>query len=86
MDTSAPLGLKPEEIPQLVFLTFDDSVTDWAVPFYDRIIEGKKNPNGCPITLTYFVRHDQTNYQAVNRFYNRGDDIASHTVTYNMKF
>ena len=25
------MGLQPEEIPQMVFLTFDDAVADWDV-------------------------------------------------------
>ena len=32
--------------------------------------------------MTFYVSHDETNYQLVNEFYNRGHEIASHSVTY----
>ena len=89
---SAPSELKREETPQLVLLTFDDAIEDWMYPFYERIVQhkGLSSANGCPISMTFFVSHthkeyDQpvglTNYEIVNRLYNRGHEIASHTVT-----
>lgn len=82
MSSSAPNGLKPEEIPQLVFLTFDDAISDWMYPIYDRILRNRKNPNGCPVTMTFYVTHEATNYQLVNEFFNKGNEIASHSVRY----
>jgi hypothetical protein len=32
--------------------------------------------------MTFYVSHDETNYQLVNKFFNRGHEIASHSVTY----
>lgn len=86
------LGLKLKKTPQLVLLTFDDALEDWAYPFYEKIVkhEGLKSSNGCPISMTFFVSHTHkendrqvgiTNYEFVNRLYNRGHEIASHTVT-----
>jgi hypothetical protein len=46
MDTAAPNGLNPEEIPQMVFLTFDDAVADVMYPTYQRILHNRTNPNG----------------------------------------
>jgi len=81
MGTTPPLGLNANEIPQLVFLTFDDAVADWMLPMYERIL-ARRNPNGCPISMTFYVTHDGgTNYQQVNRYYNQGHEMASHTVT-----
>ena len=37
MSTTAPNGLNPQEIPQMVFLTFDDAVTDENHHVYDRV-------------------------------------------------
>lgn len=83
MSTSPPNGLNPMEIPQLVFLTFDDAIADWMYPMYDRMFQNRKNPNGCPIPMTFYVTHDGgTNYQLVNEFFNKGNEIASHTVRF----
>ena len=81
MSTDPPNNLRAEEIPQLVFLTFDDAVRDYKMVYYDRIFQGRYNPNGCPIGLTYYVCHDRTDYTLVNQLYNEGHEIASHTVT-----
>jgi hypothetical protein len=34
--------------------------------------------------MTFYVTHEETNYQLVNEFFNRGNEIASHTVTYDI--
>ena len=81
MSSSPPNGLQPEEIPQLVFLTFDDNVRSDKFAFYKEIYHNRSNPNGCPIGLTFYVCHDGTDYQLVNQLYNDGQEIASHTVT-----
>lgn len=47
-----PGGYKPEEIPQLVLLTFDDAVNDLNKAFFKKLYEGRKNPNGCPIKVS----------------------------------
>ena len=108
MSTTAPGALNPEEIPQMVFLTFDDAVADVMYPTYQRILQNRINPNsirielkhvrwpncdslsllfgdvcaGCNIGMTFFVTHEGTNYRLVNELFNRGNEIASHTVTY----
>lgn len=46
MNTVSPMCLKPEEIPQMVFLTFDDAVADVMYPTYQRIFHDRTNPNG----------------------------------------
>lgn len=82
MSSDPPNGLDPESIPQLVFLTFDDAISDWMIPTYQEIFGNRTNPNGCPIKATFYVTHENTNYRLVNEFYNKGHEIASHTVTY----
>ncbi|XP_046453322.1 chitin deacetylase 7-like [Daphnia pulex] len=84
MKTAAPNGLNPEEIPQMVFLTFDDAVADVMYPTYQRILHNRTNPNGCDIGMTLFVTHEGTNYRLVNELFNKGNEIASHTVTHKM--
>lgn len=72
----------PEEIPQIVLLTFDDSVNDLNKGLYTDLFEkGRKNPNGCPISATFYVSHEWTDYSQVQNLYASGHEIASHTVS-----
>ncbi|EFX88071.1 hypothetical protein DAPPUDRAFT_191866 [Daphnia pulex] len=82
MNTTPPMGLNLEEIPQMVFMTFDDAVSNWMYPTYEKIFGNRTNPNGCDISMTFFVTHLGTNYQLVNEFFNRGHEIASHSVSH----
>nr|AFO53262.1 chitin deacetylase isoform A [Sinohyriopsis cumingii] len=74
---------KSSEIPQMVYFTFDDAVTEQVSVFYRELFDGsRKNPNGCPISMTLFISHDNTKYPIVNEFYRKGMEIASHSVTH----
>ena len=53
MSTTAPGALNPEEIPQMVFLTFDDAVADVMYPTYQRILQNRINPNSIRIELKH---------------------------------
>ncbi|XP_046636843.1 chitin deacetylase 7-like isoform X3 [Daphnia pulicaria] len=96
MSTSPPMGLNPKEIPQIVFLTFDDALNYWMYPTYQKILGNRTNPNGCNIGMTFFVSHESgtgnttsqngTDYRLVNEFFNRGHEIASHSVTHKADF
>ncbi|XP_076662435.1 chitin deacetylase-like 5 [Halictus rubicundus] len=73
----------PEEIPQIVLLTFDDSVNDLNKGLYADLFEkGRKNRNGCPISATFYVSHEWTDYSQVQNLYAGGHEIASHTVSH----
>ncbi|CEH14235.1 hypothetical protein CBOM_02102 [Ceraceosorus bombacis] len=45
-------------------------------------MNGRKNPNGCPVKATYFAQLDYTNYSSVTNWYVAGHDVADHTVTH----
>lgn len=71
-----------EDVPQLVILTFDDSVNDLNKQLYaDLFGKGRVNPNGCPITATFYVSHEWTDYSQVQNLYSEGHEMASHTVS-----
>ncbi|XP_052769960.1 uncharacterized protein LOC128209791 [Mya arenaria] len=71
------------QIPQTVFFTFDDAVTGQAAGFYRQLFDSsRKNPNGCPVTMTLFISHDNTQYGLVSEFHSLGMEIASHSVTH----
>ncbi|XP_064115661.1 chitin deacetylase 1-like [Macrobrachium nipponense] len=80
--TDIPEGLRPEEIPQIIMITFDGGVNDLNFETYNKIfLENRTNPNGCPIRGTFFVSHDYTNYQQVQDYYSQGHEIAAGSVS-----
>eukprot|EP00093_Oithona_nana_P007656 07656.XXX_165687_149673_1 [CDS] Oithona nana genome sequencing. len=69
--------------PQLVILTFDDSVNDLNRDLYKEIFRHYRvNPNGCPISSTFFVSHEWTDYSQVQNLYASGHEIASHSISH----
>jgi hypothetical protein len=77
-----PGGLSPDRVPQLVLLTFDDSVNDLNKDLYRDLFEkGRKNPNGCPISATFYVSHEWTDYGLVQNLAADGHELASHSVS-----
>lgn len=71
-----------EDVPQIVILTFDDSVNDLNKQLYsDLFNKGRVNPNGCPISATFYVSHEWTDYSQVQNLYSEGHEMASHTVS-----
>ncbi|XP_014470659.1 PREDICTED: uncharacterized protein LOC106742321 isoform X3 [Dinoponera quadriceps] len=78
-----PGGIPNEQTPQIVLLTFDDAVNDLNRPLYSDLFEnGRKNPNGCPISATFYVSHEWTDYSQVQNLYADGHEMASHTVSH----
>lgn len=66
-------------------LTFDSAVNFNNFPFYQELIlrSGRKNKkSGCSIAATFFVSHEYTDYVLLNRLYNRGNEIAVHSITH----
>jgi len=77
-----PGNIPVEQVPQIVLLTFDDSVNDLNKGLYSDLFEkGRVNPNGCPITATFYVSHEWTDYSQVQNLYADGHEMASHTVS-----
>lgn len=80
--SSIPGGYRPENIPQMVMITFDDAINDLNYDIYDEIFNsGRKNPNGCPLLGTFYVSHEWTDYGQVQSLYSRGHEMASHGIT-----
>ncbi|XP_072402961.1 uncharacterized protein Cda5 isoform X3 [Diabrotica undecimpunctata] len=78
-----PGDLPVEQLPQIVLLTFDDSVNDLNKGLYQDLFEkGRTNPNGCPIAATFYVSHEWTDYSQVQNLYSDGHELASHTVSH----
>ncbi len=87
MSTGPPLNhnnetINDKDVPQFVMITFDDAVTVTNYETYTKFHEFKNRHNGCPIGATFFLSHENTNYKLVNELHRRGNEIASHTITY----
>ena len=66
----------------MVTITFDDAVNFENWKLYERIFKKDRvNPNGCPIHGTFYVSHEYTNYQYVQKLWNDGHEIAVHSIT-----
>jgi len=81
--TKPPKGLEPQNIPQFVMLTFDDSINPNVHSFYEKLFtEKRRNPNGCPIRGTFFVTHEWNDYWLAKKLYAAGHEIADHSITH----
>ncbi|KAI5634284.1 polysaccharide deacetylase domain-containing protein [Phthorimaea operculella] len=80
--TSIPGGLAARDTPQFVLLTFDDGINVLNIETYRRLIYNRLNSNNCPASVTFYVSHEYTNYQLVNELYNRGFEIALHSMSH----
>ncbi|CAN7989544.1 unnamed protein product, partial [Ixodes hexagonus] len=83
MSQSPPAGLRVEDIPQFVVLTFDGAVNASNMPFYRELLGGLKRRNkasGCAIAATFFVSADRQDYVLVNELYAEGNEIALHSI------
>lgn len=77
-----PYGYSREETPQMIMLTFDDSINLSNFDLYNRLFADKINPNGCPVSGTFYVSHEGTDYWMVQSLYARGHEIAAHSITH----
>jgi len=81
--SDTPGNITKRNTPQLVILTFDDSVNDLNKRLYQDIFHpSRKNPNGCPISATFYVSHEWTDYGLVQSLYSDGHEIASHSISH----
>ncbi|XP_063697350.1 chitin deacetylase 8-like [Culicoides brevitarsis] len=82
--TAQPPGNFPlEEVPQFVYLTFDDAVHEENIEFINKIFnESNYGFIGCPAVGTFFVSHEYTDYSIINKLYSEGHEIALHSITH----
>ncbi|XP_076062911.1 chitin deacetylase 1-like isoform X2 [Oratosquilla oratoria] len=78
-----PDNMAPENIPQMITLTFDDAVNNVNSDLYEEILSGRFNPNDCSIKATFFVSHKYSNYTAVQDLHRNGHEIAVHSISHN---
>jgi len=83
---SGPPEIPVSETPQIILLSFDDSVLPQFERLYEKLFDSgrRKNPNGCPISTTFYVSHEGTDYGLVSRLYAAGHEMASHSITHRL--
>jgi len=83
---TGPVEIPVSDTPQIVLLSFDDAVLPKFQPLYEQLFNSgrRNNPNGCPITTTFYVTHDGTDYRMVNRLYAAGHEMASHSISHRL--
>jgi hypothetical protein len=76
--------LPANRTPQIVLMTFDDSVNDKNMAYYSRLFfnSSRRNANGCKTAATLFLSHEWTNYAQVNQLYGAGFEVAEHSITH----
>ncbi|XP_014674006.1 PREDICTED: uncharacterized protein LOC106814220 [Priapulus caudatus] len=82
--TSSPGGLRREQTPQMVVLTFDDHFNHHGHADLRRLRLfdlTRVNPTGCPVGATFFVSHTATDYIIIEEYYLRGHEIGVHSIT-----
>ncbi len=80
--TSPPGGLNPRDVPMFITFTADDAVQSYTLGAVNQFLAQRKNPNGCPVPMTYFTSLWYTNYSSVTDWYVAGNEIADHTITH----
>ncbi|TPX47218.1 hypothetical protein SeLEV6574_g02769 [Synchytrium endobioticum] len=78
--TQAPWNPTSTKLPMLATLTFDDAINSVVLPSILGTLGNHTNPNGCPLSATFFVSTQYTDFSLVQQFYAAGHEIAVHTV------
>lgn len=75
--------LAARDIPQIVYFGFDDAVQPVVSAWYDQLFTtNRRNPNGCPITMSLYVSHNDTQYWRVQAYHRAGHEIGVHSVVH----
>jgi len=60
----------------MVILSFDGAITKAAMTHYNSLINsGLLNPNGCPISMSFYVFHEYNDYNLTTYLYNNGHEL-----------
>lgn len=82
-----PGGLSVADTPQILYVTITGSVSSSGNEDYDLLSKGLfpeglvRNPNGCPVRLTWFVTHRDTDYASLQKIWHDGHEVAANSVT-----
>jgi len=80
--TQIPGNLDPEQIPQMVIISMDDTVNANNYENYRKVFQGRTNPNSCPIRGTFFVAHEYSSYPMIQELHYEGHEIATYSTSH----
>ncbi|KAI7858219.1 hypothetical protein BDC45DRAFT_457887 [Circinella umbellata] len=76
-----PNHLSPQDTPQFVTITFDDSIQPTLIQTAFNLLN-VSNPNGCSGKGTWFTSIQYTDFSLVQQWYSHGHEIADHTFNH----
>lgn len=91
--TSIPGQLQPNQVPQMVMLSFSGAVNELVFDHYKKILgysnklgsgQSRLNPNGCGIKATFFVSHEYTSYAQIHWLAAQGHEIGLHSISHRL--
>lgn len=91
--TAIPGNLQPNQVPQMVLLSFSGAVNELVFDHYKKILgysnkfgsgQSRLNPNGCGIKATFFVSHEYTSYAQVHWLAAQGHEIGLHSISHRL--
>ena len=77
-----PGGLQAANVPQIVLLTFDDSVHTASYATCQQLLTNHVNPNGTPIQATFYTQSKWSDFRLVQQLHAQGHEIALHTMSH----
>lgn len=91
--TQVPGNLQPNQVPQMVLLSFSGAVNEMVFDHYKKILgysnkygapQTRVNPNGCGIKATFFINHEYCNYAQVHWLAAQQQEIGLHSITHRL--
>lgn len=91
--TAIPGQLQPNQVPQMVLLSFSGAVNELVFDHYKKILgysskfgsgQTRLNPNGCGIRATFFVSHEYTSYAQIHWLAAQGHEIGLHSISHRL--
>lgn len=66
----------------MIMLTFDGAINLNNFNHYMKLFnKNVLNPNGCPIKGTFFISHEYSNYQMIQKLASNGHEIGTETIS-----
>lgn len=91
--TAIPGNLQPNQVPQMVLLSFSGAVNELVFDHYKKILgysnkfgssQSRLNPNGCGIRATFFVSHEYTSYAQIHWLAAQSHEIGLHSISHRL--
>lgn len=79
--SAIPGGLAQSDTPQMIVVSFVDSITDQTVGWANQMLGGLKNPDGCELPATFYTVTAGANFFQIRSQYDKGHEIAPMSLT-----